>query len=65
MPPLPKRKYPKARQGKRRSHHAATVPHIVTCPRCRGPQMAHRACPICGTYRGRQAIPMPAPELEG
>ncbi len=64
MPPLPKRKYPKSRQGKRRSHLSIKMPHIVRCPRCRSPRPAHRACPICGTYRGRQAIQLPEPDLE-
>ncbi|MGK2965407.1 MAG: 50S ribosomal protein L32 [Tepidiformaceae bacterium] len=64
MAPLPKRKYPKARQGKRRSHDKMALPHVVTCPTCKSPQMAHRACPVCGNYRGREVITMPAPDLE-
>ena len=64
MPPLPKRKYPKSRQGKRRSHLAIKLPHVVECPSCRAPQLAHRACPVCGKYRGREVITMPIDELE-
>jgi large subunit ribosomal protein L32 len=64
MPPLPKRKYAKSRQGKRRSHLALKLPHIVDCPRCKSPRMAHHACPVCGTYRGREAMTLEAPELE-
>jgi large subunit ribosomal protein L32 len=65
MPPLPKRKTPKAKQRKRRTHHVIRMPHVITCPNCRSPQLAHTACGICGTYRGRDAIRMAAPELEG
>lgn len=64
MPPLPKRKYPKSRQGKRRSHIAAKLPHVVECPQCHSPRLAHTACSICGTYRGREAIAIPSPDLE-
>lgn len=73
MPPLPKRKYPKSRQGKRRSHLAIQMPHVVEGPQwcpygprnCQGPRLAHHACPVCGMYRGRQVIQIPAPDLEG
>jgi large subunit ribosomal protein L32 len=40
------------------------VPHVVECPRCRSPRLSHTACPVCGTYRGREAITLPNPELE-
>ena len=61
MPPLPKRKYPKSRQGKRRSHIKLTMGHIVECPSCRSPRLAHQACPVCGYYHGRQAVNIGAP----
>ena len=64
MTPLPKRKYPKSRQGKRRSHLAMRMPHVVECPNCQSPRLAHRACPICGTYRGREVLALEADDLE-
>jgi large subunit ribosomal protein L32 len=64
MPPLPKRKYPKARQGKRRSHLKVTPPHVIECPRCRNPRLSHTACPSCGTYQGRDVMNLPGPELD-
>ena len=64
MPPLPKRKYPKSRQGKRRSHLAIQMPHVINCPNCKSPRRAHHACPVCGTYRTREVIAMPEPELD-
>lgn len=63
MPPLPKRKYPKARQGKRRSHDHLPASHIVECPQCRNPRLAHHACPVCGYYKGREAVRVGAPNL--
>lgn len=63
MPPLPKRKYPKARQGHRRKHLKANLGHIVECPQCRSPRPAHHACPNCGNYHGREAIAVRGPAL--
>ena len=63
MPPLPKRKYPKARQGKRRSHINLQSAHVIECPQCRNPRLAHHACPTCGYYKGREAVRVGAPNL--
>ncbi|UCD09501.1 MAG: 50S ribosomal protein L32 [Dehalococcoidales bacterium] len=53
MPPQPKRKYAKARQGKRRSHIAASAPALITCSQCNSPKLPHHVCPTCGSYNGR------------
>ena len=53
---LPKRKYAKARQGKRRSHLKLSIPSLVPCTQCHNIKPAHQVCPYCGTYRGRQVI---------
>lgn len=56
MAPLPKKKYPKARQGKRRSHLAKNPSTLVECSRCHSPKLSHQVCPTCGTYNGREVI---------
>jgi large subunit ribosomal protein L32 len=56
LPPLPKRKYPKARQGKRRSHMALKPAALNTCPQCRTLRLPHTACPSCGFYRRAGAV---------
>jgi large subunit ribosomal protein L32 len=56
MGALPKRKYAKARQGKRRSHQAVKPPAIEYCPQCHSPKLPHHACPVCGSYSGREAV---------
>jgi large subunit ribosomal protein L32 len=56
MPPLPKRRYSKARAGKRRSHQAANSPAVQACPRCHKMKLSHRVCPTCGTYGGHEVI---------
>jgi large subunit ribosomal protein L32 len=56
MPPLPKRKYPKARQGERRAHLALEPLNAVECPNCHRARLPHHVCPHCGYYRGRQVV---------
>ncbi|MDE2765250.1 MAG: 50S ribosomal protein L32 [Chloroflexota bacterium] len=56
MPPLPKRKRTKAAKGANNAHNAIKRAAIVDCPHCRRPMMAHRVCPACGHYRGRDVL---------
>jgi large subunit ribosomal protein L32 len=60
LPPLPKRKYPKARQGKRRSHLALKPAGLSRCPQCRNARLSHTACPTCGFYKGTLAVEVKA-----
>ncbi len=48
MPPLPKRKYAKARQGKRRNHLGIAPPTLIKCPQCNSPMQPHHACRSTG-----------------
>ncbi len=56
MPPLPKKKHSTSRKKRRRSHISMSVPNLVPCPQCRSPRPSHQACPVCGTYRGRDVL---------
>lgn len=56
MPPLPKHKYAKARQGERRQHLGLAPIGMTECPSCHQMRLPHRACPHCGVYRGRQVV---------
>ena len=56
MTPLPKRKYAKARQGKRRAHLGTTPVAVVDCPQCHTPKLPHHVCKTCGTYDGREVL---------
>ena len=56
MPPLPKRRTSRARQGERRSHLHVSAPHLVECPRCGQMRPSHQVCPHCGTYKGEEVI---------
>ena len=52
---VPKRKKSKMRVRQRRAQIKATVPGTVKCE-CGATRLAHRACPECGKYDGRQVL---------
>jgi large subunit ribosomal protein L32 len=62
MPPLPKKKCAKARQGDRRAHLGIKAPVTQDCPQCHSPMMPHHVCSTCGSYNGREAIVIEAPK---
>jgi large subunit ribosomal protein L32 len=62
MGALPKRKYAKARQGKRRAHLGMVVPSLEYCPQCHSPKLSHHVCPTCGSYAGREVIEIKSPK---
>ncbi|MCY3545172.1 MAG: 50S ribosomal protein L32 [Chloroflexota bacterium] len=53
MPPLPKKKHSKGRQGGRKAHFGMKPLTLTQCPQCPEMQLPHRACPVCGYYNGR------------
>jgi large subunit ribosomal protein L32 len=53
---VPKRKKSKMRIRQRKAHITAAVAQVTACPNCSAPQQAHRVCPSCGHYRGRQVV---------
>lgn len=53
---VPKRKKSKSRVRMRRAHKKAVIPAVASCPACGADQQAHRVCPSCGRYRGRQIV---------
>lgn len=62
MGPLPKRKYAKARQGKRRNHIKLLAPSLEYCPQCNSPKLPHHVCPVCGSYAGREVVTIKSPK---
>lgn len=62
MGALPKRKYAKARQGKRRNQLRSSLPSLDYCPQCHSPKLPHHACPTCGSYAGREVIMIETPK---
>ncbi|MGB9813456.1 MAG: 50S ribosomal protein L32 [Thermovenabulum sp.] len=56
----PKRRFSKARTGKRRANWKLTAPNLVECPQCHEMKMPHRVCPNCGYYNHRQVLKVEA-----
>ena len=52
----PKRKWSKARTGKRRSQWKLSVPNYVECPKCHLFKMPHKVCLECGFYNNVKVI---------
>lgn len=52
----PKRKWSKARTGKRRSQWKLSLPSLVKCPQCHDFKLPHKVCKECGYYNGKEVI---------
>jgi large subunit ribosomal protein L32 len=56
--PNPVKRHSRTRRNKRRSHDFLTPVAASACPQCSEPKLPHRACLKCGTYKGREVIPI-------
>lgn len=59
---LPKRRFSRSRRDKRRLQIHLKPPSWTRCPQCGGTVLTHRACPACGSYRGRTVLNVAGPE---
>ena len=54
---VPKNRTSAARRDKRSaSNSKMRVPGLSVCPQCHEPKLAHRVCPNCGYYNGKEVI---------
>lgn len=54
---VPKRKMGKADSRSRRSANMRMKTKSITeCPQCHSMRQAHRVCPECGYYKGREVV---------
>ncbi|TWJ19628.1 50S ribosomal protein L32 [Geobacter argillaceus] len=53
---VPKKKTSKSRKNLRRAHDFLTPSASSVCPQCKSTKLPHRACPACGTYKGKEVI---------
>jgi large subunit ribosomal protein L32 len=58
--PVPKRKTSQRKRDARRAQHKLHLETVSFCPQCKSPKLPHRACPKCGTYKGREVVPLEA-----
>lgn len=59
---VPKKKTSKSRKNMRRAHDFLTTPSLSICPQCKAAKLPHRACLVCGTYKGREVIQISSAE---
>jgi len=53
---VPKRRQSVTRRNTRRAHDAMSPITVDACPKCGEAKQPHRACPSCGTYKGREVV---------
>lgn len=58
MGALPKRKISKSRRDRRRAHDSIKTFHLVRCSSCGSMKRSHHMCLECGSYKGRQILPV-------
>ena len=52
---VPKKRTSRSRKGMRRSHDSITAPNVIYCE-CGEPNLPHRICAVCGSYKGRKVV---------
>lgn len=53
-------RHTRSQSGQRRSHHKLMLASLSVCSHCKTPTASHRACAVCGYYKGRKVIDMEA-----
>lgn len=53
---VPQRRISKTRKRQRRTHFKLAPSGLVECPHCGAMIRAHRVCPECGYYKGKQIL---------
>ncbi len=60
---LPKQRHTHHRRDRARKFHELKPIDTVTCPKCSSPVTPHRACSVCGEYRGKAVLSV-APKMK-
>ena len=55
---VPKKKMSRSRTRRRKAQWRLQAPRTGRCPQCNAAKLPHRACPECGTYKGREMLPV-------
>lgn len=51
-----RQRHTKSRRNKRRSHLKLVALNLAVCGKCGQQILPHRACPNCGSFKGREVI---------
>jgi large subunit ribosomal protein L32 len=54
----PIKRHSRSRKNTRRAHDFLKPVLASACPKCHEPKLPHHVCPNCGTYKGREVIPI-------
>ncbi len=55
---VPKKKMSRSRTRRRKAHWKVSAPTTVECQQCGAMHLPHRLCHECGSYKGREVIPV-------
>jgi len=55
---VPKKKMSRSRTRRRKAQWKVAAPTKSRCPQCGAAHIPHRACAQCGTYNGREILPV-------
>lgn len=55
---VPKKKMSRSRTRRRKAVWRLKAPRTSRCPQCNAAKLPHRACHECGTYKGRETLPV-------
>jgi large subunit ribosomal protein L32 len=53
---VPFRRTSKKVKRTRRTHFKLGMPGVAKCDNCGEMKLAHRVCPVCGYYKGKEVI---------
>jgi large subunit ribosomal protein L32 len=53
---VPKQRRNSSATSRRRSHLSLTLKKVNACAECGKTMTAHRACPECGSYKGKKTL---------
>ncbi|MFO8034532.1 MAG: 50S ribosomal protein L32 [Candidatus Bipolaricaulota bacterium] len=62
MAAVPKSRRSHRKIRTRRAHWRAHMAQAGECPHCHELRLAHRVCPHCGYYKGKQAVEIKSKE---
>ena len=57
---LPGHRRTSSHKRRRAAHFALGKQKLAVCAKCKKPVQSHHACAFCGTYAGRQVLPVKA-----